>query len=181
LEWRNYPRAAIPGRHDRRRRRRRSSRLSHSLSPATQNAPVCSQNSSSKNPFLFSAATHRVRQRAEGVFLNCLGVGMSPATDSELRDTRQNPAYVFNVSEAGLPGAPAPALESHSCHIRRARSDDSFDGVRALHCPALSAATRISSNASQYFFLCGELLKERQMAFRKRSISASSTSSRIRT
>jgi len=56
-----------------------------------------------------------------------------------------------------------------------------FGEVRALHCPALSAATRISSNASQYFFLCGELLKERQMAFRKRSISASSMSSRIRT
>ncbi len=40
--------------------------------------------------------------------------------------------------------------------------------------PAFSAATRISSNASQYFFLCGELLKERQITLRKRSISASS-------
>jgi hypothetical protein len=33
----------------------------------------------------------------------------------------------------------------------------------------------------QYFFLCGELLKDRQMAVRKRSISASSMTSACRT
>jgi hypothetical protein len=39
---------------------------------------------------------------------------------------------------------------------------------------SLSASARISSNASQYFFLCGELLKERQMVLRNRSNSKSS-------
>lgn len=36
----------------------------------------------------------------------------------------------------------------------------------------LCFATCISSSASQYFFLCGELQNERQMAFRSRWISA---------
>jgi MobA/MobL family len=39
---------------------------------------------------------------------------------------------------------------------------------------AIGAPTCISSNASQYFFLCGELPKVRYIAFRIRSISGSS-------
>ena len=54
------------------------------------------------------------------------------------------------------------------------RTGDSSDGFRASDGIAFSEPKYISSNASQYFFLCGELLKERQMAFRKRSISMSS-------
>jgi hypothetical protein len=38
----------------------------------------------------------------------------------------------------------------------------------------LSLAAYISTNASQYFFLCGELLKDRRMVLRNRLISVSS-------
>jgi hypothetical protein len=92
---------------------------------------------------------------------------MSPATDSELRDTRQNPAYVFKVSEAGLPCAPA----SRYIHIPVTY------GARAVMMPSTVSAPciallppppRISSNASPSFFLCGELLNERQKVSRQR-------------
>jgi len=53
-------------------------------------------------------------------------------------------------------------------------TDDPPAGLRPRERPVFTAAACISSNASQYFFLCGELLYERQMAFRKRSNSASS-------
>ena len=41
-------------------------------------------------------------------------------------------------------------------------------------------ATTISSTANQYFFLCRELPNDRQIAFRNRSISASSISQACR-
>ncbi len=73
--------------------------------------------------------------------------------------------------------------------VRCYRFPESIEGLQTADpLPAFCAselpaffATCISSNASQYFFLCGELPKERRMACRRRSISASSITQAWRT
>jgi len=86
----------------------------------------------------------------------------------------------------GSHGAPWPVVLPGAVHsdgqlaVKIAGGNEACEPSAALRPPErpiFSAGTCISSNASQYFFLCGELLKERQMALRIRSISASSMSS----